>query len=129
MKTSNREILIFYNAGSGKDRKTIAQVRSIVPYAKIHSFETVLNQGIAKDSLIRILHLHADELLSRVFLPGHELDPARDSGGEEEEWMSALSSNPGLFEAPIAVRGDSAVICSSPTDIYKLSKEEKYTIY
>lgn len=127
MKTSNREILIFYNAESGKDRKTIAHVRSIVPYAIIHSFETVLSQGTGKEPLIRVLHLHADELLNKVFLPGHELDPALNSG--EEDLIRALASNPGLLKAPIAIRGDRAVICASPTDIYKLSKEEKYTIY
>ena len=127
MKTFTREILIFYNAASGTDRKTVAHVRSIVPYAKIHSFDTVLNLGTGKEPLIRILHLHANELLNKVFLPGHELDPAFNS--EEEDLIRALASHPGLLEAPIAIRGDRAVICSSPTDIYKLSKEEKYTIY
>ena len=48
---------------------------------------------------------------------------------EEEDLIRALASHPGLLKAPIAIRGDRAVICSSPTDIYKLSKEEKYTIY
>lgn len=127
MKTSSREILVFYNAESGEDRKTIAHVRSIVPYAKIHSYENVLKLGTGREPLIRILHLHAGELLSKVFLPGHEMDPAEKL--RSEEWISALANNPGLLEAPIAIQGDKAVICSSPTDIYKLTKGEKYTIF
>jgi arsenate reductase-like glutaredoxin family protein len=40
---------------------------------------------------------------------------------DEKDWLTVIANNPDLIKAPIAVRGRRAILCSSPTDIYKLT--------
>jgi hypothetical protein len=37
--------------------------------------------------------------------------------------------NPSLLKAPIAIRGNKAVLCNCATDIYKLTTDEVAVIY
>ena len=50
---------------------------------------------------------------SQENIRGHELDKG--------DCNMVISNNPDLIKTPITVRGSNAVICNSPTDIYKLT--------
>jgi len=39
---------------------------------------------------------------------------------DKESWLKIIQYNPDLIKAPIAMRGNRAILCTNPTDIYKL---------
>ncbi len=46
----------------------------------------------------------------------------------EQDWINVIMHNPALLKAPIAIRGNKAVLCNSATDIYKLTTGEAVSI-
>lgn len=124
MKTSKREILIYYNPESSRDRKTVAYALSLSKYVKAYSFQ----QSPCKSNtdwcrILAKLNIHPKELLDKSHpyyqanIRGHEFD--------EEGWFNILRTNPELIKAPIAMRGEKVVLCLNPKDIYRLAKEEE----
>ncbi len=47
----------------------------------------------------------------------------------DQDWLNVIMHNPSLLRAPIAIRGNKAVLCSSATDIYKLTTDEAVTFF
>lgn len=119
MITHEREILIYYNPESTSDRRTIAYAQSVVPHIKTYSFSQAPSNGTSWQQIILALGVHPKELLNKAHpyyqqhIRGREFD--------DESWIKVLRFNPELIKAPIAMRGAKAIICATPTDIYKLS--------
>lgn len=118
MKTHNREILIYYNPESSPDRKTVAYAQSVVAHVKSYSFEKNPSSSSSWQMILKSLGRHPKELMNKAHpyyqqhIRGREFD--------EESWINVLQRNPQLLRAPIAIRGNKAILCESPTDIYKL---------
>ena len=120
MKVNNREILIYYNPNSSSDRKTIAHAQGLSSHIKTFAHSQSPSTGTSWHMILHSLDVHPKELLNKAHpyyqknLRGRELD--------KEHWLMVIANNPELIKAPIAVRGNRAVLCKSPTDIYKLTK-------
>lgn len=127
METNHREILILYNPDSAKDRKTVAHAKGLSPYIRLYSFEKAQAMGTGWPQILSALALHPRELLDKSHpyyqqnIRGRELDA--------QAWLDVLKYNPSLLKAPIAIRGDKAVLCSRATDIYCLMNGEPVTIF
>lgn len=118
MKTHYREILVYYNPESSSDRKTVAHAQSLSPHVKSFAFGKTPSTDTSWRMILAALELHPKELLNKAHpyyqqhIRGREFD--------NESWLKILRYNSGLIKAPIAIRGDKAVLCSNPTDIYQL---------
>lgn len=122
MRTRNREILIYYNPESSNDRKTVAHAQSLAPFIITYAFDKAPSTGTSWQQIISALHLRPKDLLNKAhpfyqsFLRGVDF--------AEEDWINVIQKNPSLIKAPIAIKGDKAVLCINATDIYKLMKDE-----
>ncbi|RMG82571.1 MAG: glutaredoxin [Bacteroidetes bacterium] len=121
MKTNKREILIYYNPESSNDRKTVALAQSVVSHVRSFAFDKAPSNGTSWQQILSALGLHPKELLNKA----HPYYRAHIKGCEfdDECWIKVLQKNPDLIKAPIAIRGNKAVLCTSATDIYKLMDE------
>ena len=121
MKTHQREILIYYNPESSSDRKTVAYAQSIAPHVRAYAFGKTPSTTTSWQMIIKSLNLHPKELLNKAnpyyqkHIRGREFD--------EESWVNILRHNAHLIKAPIAIRGTRVVLCTNPTDIYRLIKQ------
>ena len=124
MKSSEREILILYDPGSGSGRQVVAYARSLSRHVQAYSFQqSPYNNRTGWCKILRALEMEPKELLDKshsyyqTHIRGREFD--------EEGWFNVLRTNPELIKAPIAMRGQRAVLCINPKDIYRLAKEEE----
>ena len=120
MRTHNREILIYYNPESSSDRKTVAYARSVVPHVQTYSFAQAPSTGTSWQHILNALDLHPKELMNKAhpYYQSH----IRGCDFEDECWIKVIRKNPDLLRAPIAMRGSRAILCLTPTDIYKLTE-------
>jgi arsenate reductase len=127
MKTHRREILIYYNPDSSNDRKTVAHAQSLAPHIRTYAFDKAPSTGTSWQQIITALSLHPKELLdkSKPYYQQH----IRGREFNEQDWLNVIINNPSLLKAPIAVRGDRAIMCSNATDIYKLTVGESVTFF
>lgn len=124
MKTSKREIAIYYNPESSSDRKAVAYAQSLSHYVKAYSFQQNPCRGNTEwCKVLTALKMHPKELMNKA----HPYYQANIRGREfdEEGWFNILRSNPELIKAPIAIRDGKAVLCLNPKDVYRLVKEEE----
>ena len=118
MKTHKREILIYYNPESSSDRKTVAHAQSVVPHVKTYAFGKTPSTTTSWHMILQALGMHPKEILNKAnpyyqkHIRGKEFD--------DDSWCNILKYNSNLIKAPIAIRGHRAILCSNPTDIYKL---------
>ncbi len=118
MKTHSREILLYYNPESSPHRKTVAYAQSVAPHVKSYSFSKNPSTNSSWQTILKSLGRHPKDLLNKAH-PYYQ-EHIRGREFDEESWINVLQKNPQLLKAPIAVRGNRAIICESPTDIYKL---------
>lgn len=118
MKTNSREILVLHNPGE-EGRKVIAHARSIVSHVRSYTFRGLDNSNSVWGSIINALDMHPKDMLNKCdpyyqeFIRGKEFDL--------DCWINILKKSPELIKAPIAIRGNKAVLCLTPTDVHKLS--------
>lgn len=118
MKTNPREILIYYNPESSSDRKTVAYARSLSRHVKSYSHNDAQVTTTGWKGLLKKMDVTPKKLFNKALpeyqstLKGKELD--------EEGWLHVIKHNTHLLRSPIAVRGNKAILCDTPTDIYRL---------
>jgi len=119
MKTHFREIMIYYNPDSSTDRATVAHARSLSRHVKGYAFAKAPSTGASWQTILKALNLHPKELFNKADPYYQENLRGRDF--DEESWIKIIQRNPHLLRAPIAMRGNRAIICKTPTDIYRLT--------
>lgn len=118
MKTHKREILIYYNPDSSSDRRTVAHARGVVPHLRSYAHHRSPSGGTSWLQIIRSLDVHPKDLLNKAH-PDYQQN-IRGKEFDDEGWISVLKHNPQMIKSPIAMRGDKAILCNTPTDIYRL---------
>ncbi len=118
MKTNPREILIYYNPKSASDRKTVAYAKSLTPHIKSFSHQKANCSSTTWQVILNNLELEPKKLFNKA-LPEYQ-QKLRGKELDEEGWINVLKHNPHLLKAPIALRGNKAMLCISPTDILRL---------
>jgi len=124
MKTHHREILIYYIPHSSNDRKTVAHAQSLVAHVRTFSFEKAPSTGTSWQQIIKALDLHPKEILNKAH-PYYCQEHLRGRDFDDECWLKVIQNNPELMKAPIAIRGQRAILCTNSTDIYKLTESEE----
>lgn len=124
MKTSKREITIYYNPESSSDRKTVAYAQSLSRYVKAYSYKQTPCRGTTEwCKVLTALKMHPKDLMNKAH-PYYQ-DNIRGREFDEEGWLNILRTNPELIRAPIAIRGEHVVLCLTPKDVYRLAQEEE----
>lgn len=118
MKTHPREILIYYNAESSNDRKLLAYARSTGLKIKSYQLGQTPSTSTSWQTILKTLNMHPKELMNKAD-PYYQAN-IRGKEFDEEGWLSVIMNNPLLIKAPIAMSGKKAVICRTPSDIFKL---------
>jgi arsenate reductase len=118
MKTHQREILIYYNPDSSNDRKTVAHAQSLAPHVRTYAYEKAPSTGTSWQQILDALSMHPKELMNKSH-PYYQQN-IRGREFDDQDWLNVIKFNPTLLKAPIAMRGDKAVLCTTATDIYKL---------
>lgn len=118
MKTHSREILIYYNSESSTDRKILAYAQSTGQVIKSYCHTKAPSTRTSWQTILTSLDLHPKQLMNKA----HPYYQANIRGKEfdEEGWLSVIKKNPQLIKAPIAMKGKRAVLCHTPSDIYRL---------
>jgi arsenate reductase len=119
MRTNNREILIYYNPDSVSDRRMVAHAQGMCTYIRTFSHAKAPSTSTSWQMILRSLDVHPKDLLNKAH-PYYQKN-IRGREFNEEDWLTIIANNPDLIKAPIAVRGRRAILCNSPTDIYKLT--------
>ena len=121
MKTHEREILIYYNPESSSDRKTVAHAQSLTPNLKSFSYDQSPSSHMSWQMILKSLDVHPKDILNKAH-PYYQ-EHIRGREFDEESWLKIIKRNPEIIKAPIAVRGERAIVCHNPTDIYRLTDQ------
>lgn len=118
MKTHSREILIYYHPESSDHRKTVAHAQGLTNHLKTFAFGQTPSTSTSWQMILKSLEAHPKDLLNKA----HPFYQQHIRGREFNmtSWLNILARNPDMIKAPIAIRGNRAILCSNPTDIYKL---------
>ena len=118
MKTHQREILIYYNPDKSADRKTVAHAQSTGFKIKTYSHSQAPSTTTSWKTILNNLKMHPKDLLNKA--DPYYQDNLRGKEFDDEDWLNVLKKNPNLIKSPIAISGNKAILCNTPTDIYKL---------
>lgn len=121
MKVHENEIVLYYNPDSSADRKTLAYAKSITPNVRSQAYNSTPATTTMLREIIERLDMHPKQMLNKAH-PYYQQN-IKGSEFDDEDWLNVLVRNPQLFRAPIAIKGKRAVFCVSPTDVYKLWKD------
>lgn len=122
MKVHKKEILIYYNPESSNDKKTVAYARSMSNHVTAYPFDNIPTMGRIWRKILDMLDLHPKELMNKA-IPYYQRH-IRGREFDEEGWLKVLIRNPYLLKAPIAIKGNQAVLCTNAMDIYKLQQRQ-----
>ena len=123
MKTHSSEILLVYNPDSEWGKRAAAHAKSLVPHLKMYTFEQSPFTKTDWQGIIKSLDIPPKKLLNKSLSEYQEKYKGTDF--KEEDWLDILVRNPQLIRAPIGIRGKQVVLCERPTDIHKLTSDEK----
>ena len=118
MKTHQREILIYYNPNSPSDRQTVAHAQGTGLKIKTYHHNQAPSTTTSWQTILKSLDMHPKELLNKA--DPYYQENIRGREFDDEDWLNVLKKNPNLIKSPIAVNGKKAILCQTPTDIYKL---------
>jgi len=118
MKTNSREIMIYYNPESSRDRKTVAHARGIVPHVRTYAFGKTPSTRTSWQTILKSLDMHPKELMNKAD-PYYQAN-LRGREFSKDHWLRVIEHNPNLIKAAIAIKGNQAILCNSEQDIYKL---------
>jgi arsenate reductase (glutaredoxin) len=127
MKSHKREIIVYCNPESSSGKMTTAYARSLSHNVVIYSFEEAPPTETGWRGILEMLNMHPKELLDKSQSYYQEAIRGRDF--DDEGWLHVIKRNPKLIKFPIAIRGNQAVFCHTPTAILKLinpSNTKKY---
>lgn len=118
MKTHSAEIMVYYNPQSVRARKVLALAKGISANVREVEYHKTPFTATMWQQLLSMLNLRPKDLLNRS--KSYYQDNIKGRDFDAEGWLNILMRNPDLIKAPIAVRGNRAVLCNSPTDILQL---------
>ena len=118
MKTHQREILIYYNPENRADRQTVAIAQSVSSHVRSYAYGRTPSTETSWKRILQALECHPKDLLNKAH-PYYQMH-IRGREFDDESWIKILRFNPDLIRSPIAMRGRKAVVCKTPSDVYRL---------
>jgi len=118
MKLHPNELLFYYHPECSKCKKTRAYAYSITSHVNEFILERDKFTTTWWRDVLDMLNLKPKDLLDKSH-PDYQEKIARHNY-DDEGWLNILTKYPYLIKAPIAIRKNKAILCTSPKDIYKV---------
>ncbi len=118
MKAQDNEILVYYNPASNRDKQVVAFAHSVAPNVREIAYKNTRFTQVIWRQILDKLELRPKDLMNRA--DPYYQDNIRGRDFNRDSWINILMNNPDLIKAPIVIKGDKAVLCDNPTDIYQL---------
>ncbi len=121
MRLHPDEMFFYYDATCNKCKKTKAYAYSITQHVNEFTFQKDVLSATRWKEILNLLQLRPKDLLNRAhpdyrkYIAGHAFD--------EEGWLNILNKRSYLIKGAIALKGNKAVLCATPEDIYKLMRQ------
>ncbi|MFL0684920.1 MAG: arsenate reductase family protein [Algoriphagus aquaeductus] len=118
MKTHPSELYFYHSSIQPIDKQTKAYAKSIAKF--VNEIDLIREKLTATqwDQILLKLNLRAKDLLNRAHPDYQRLIAGKD--WDDEGWLNILVNYPYLIKAPIAIFRNRAILCKTPTDIFKL---------
>lgn len=118
MKLRNNHLMICYHPESSVGKQTLAYAYTLTRHVQPLDYSKSSFTGRVWKDLLYMLKMEPKDLLNKA----HPLyqQKVRGSNFDVDDWMNVLRNNPQLIRGPIVVKGNRAILCSSPTDILRL---------
>lgn len=120
MKIDNKEIMLYYDPNTSVGKKTRAYAYSLTPHINDIEYHKVKFTTTIWRQLLSLLELEPKELLNKAH-PYYQ-EHIRGRKFDDEGWLNILMRNPDLIKGPIVIKGTKAILCTNPTDVYRLLK-------
>ncbi|MCB0515227.1 MAG: ArsC/Spx/MgsR family protein [Chitinophagales bacterium] len=118
LKTTTKEILVYYDANTSLGKKVLALAKSLTPHVKaIEYHKSPLTLSHLRE-LIDKTGLRPKDWLNRAN-PYYQQN-LRGKDFDDESWLNIITHNPDLIRAPIVMNGNTAFICDNATDVLKI---------
>lgn len=118
LKTSNRQITLYYSSKSQRAKQTLAYAKAEgLPILEIDILKTPLT-GTQIVALAEKLNVEIKDLINQ----DHPIYKSRFKHHDlsENDWIKMIRHNPDIMKQPIALRGDDAILVETPTDIIRI---------
>lgn len=116
--TSERQITVFYNSESGRAKQTLAYAKAEgVPIREIDILKTPLT-GTQIAEIAEMLNLRIRDLVNQDHPTYTKKFEHEDLS--EEDWITMIKQNPDILKQPIAIRGKTAILVETPSDIIRI---------
>jgi arsenate reductase (glutaredoxin) len=126
MQFHRNELFLLYNPETSKGRQTKALAKTIC--ANINELN-VMHERLGPTywkEVVTMLGLEPKELLDRS-QPDYQAKVA-GKALTMTGWLDVLMHYPQLLQAPVAIYNGKAVLCHTPTDLFKLGVKAKETL-
>ena len=118
IKTSNKQITVFYNSNSRIAKQTLAYAKTEgLPIQEIDILNTPLT-GTQIAELANKLNVQVKDLVNQKHHDYHH--KFNHHNLSEIDWITMIKNNPEILKQPIALKGDSTILIETPTDIIKI---------
>jgi arsenate reductase (glutaredoxin) len=118
MQFHRNEIFLLYNPNTSAGKQTKAIALTVNPHInEVNIMCEKLGPTYWKE-VVTMLDVEPKELLDRSN-PDYQAK-VRGNSYTMTGWLDVLMHNPQLLKAPIAIYNGKAVLCNTPTDIFKL---------
>jgi len=120
MKLRDIEMLMLYNPDSTIGKQALAFAQTFSNKINSYAFNTYKISTTRWQDLLEMMNMKPKELLDKSLplyqekVKGHEYD--------DEGWLLILTNHPELIKGVIAVKGNKAIYCQTPSEIFKLSQ-------
>lgn len=118
MKIHPTELYFYHSSFQTIDKQTKAYAKSLTRF--VNEIDVVKEKMTPTqwDQILLKLGLRPKDLLNRAHPDYQKLIAGKE--WDEESWLNILVNNPYLIKAPIVLYRNKAILCKTPTDIFKL---------
>ena len=119
MHYNQNELVLLYNSERAKDRKTLAYALTVTSKINRQDLNAVRLSDTMLVMMLDRLGMDCKSLLNKAdpyyqtYIRGKEMDPG--------DWYSVVKHRPSLLRAPVALYRGKAIVCETPTDVYKIA--------
>ncbi|KAB2814469.1 hypothetical protein [Phaeocystidibacter luteus] len=118
MHLRNEELTLLYNANNSRDRQTLAMAMTITSHINKQEVNSVNISGTMFRLMVDRLQTDPKRLLNKADLEYQRIH--RGSEYNTAIWLEAIKRRPELLRAPVAMYRGKAIICDTPTSIFRL---------
>jgi len=118
LKLNNKEFTLFYDSKNNLGKQTLAYSKTLSQKINKQDLnKTKLSMTVLR-ILINTMGIKAKSLMNKSH-PYYQKN-LKGKNFDENDWLTILQQNLHLIKAPIAYTKNKAILCETPTDVFKM---------